>query len=762
MANSDKNILITPNVSAATGTYPSIKFNGANNTPINLNVLDDGTTSFTATSGQLFSISDVMTGSIFSVNDISGVPSMEVLDTGLVKINQYSGSTVFGGSTAIQSGTVNSKVSVYTALANTPGIIIKGVSSQSSDLQIWQNSSGTLLSSIKADGGFYMPNSGTANTKFQIGSFLLNGYGANYTMETVTIGSYIDTDRFASGGLTIINRGGASNIPLGIKAAASQTADLTQWRNSAGTIMSGFNSGGALYLATTASFANTVLSMSTGTTTNIGIAVRAVASQTANLQEWQNSSGTQLVSISASGNLRVAGDNISAYRFQGVSDGNYTMNFPGSGNIQLFSATDSIGGGSKVLGISNATTVPSSNPTGGGILYVESGALKYRGSSGIGVQLEAYAATDKPLIIKGAASQSADLQQWQNSNGTVLSRIAANGVMKANVGLLVENSTLANYTALQVNSNITNGNGIIVVGASGQTADLQQWNNSTGTVLSNVDANGHIVLNPNQTATTFPLRIWTQGSATTPYGLAVTRSGQSLQYIHIHEADGSKHVIETAAISAKAFYIRNNQAESLIFATNGSDRVNINSSGNVLISGFGSSTPGLTVKGAVSQTSSLQQWQNSAGTSVAYIDAGGGLTASYLSINGYVSGTRASIIPNNSSEVGLIVKGVASQANDLQQWQDSTGLTRSRIDQYGGLVTSIYLSTTPDWNGGTPLYVSGLSGQTGDLTQWKDSSGNVLTKVNASGVITAPAINVVGQSVSSNRSEEHTSELQSH
>ena len=29
-----------------------------------------------------------------------------------------------------------------------------------------------------------------------------------------------------------------------------------------------------------------------------------------------------------------------------------------------------------------ATAVPSTNPTGGGIIYVESGALKYRGSSG--------------------------------------------------------------------------------------------------------------------------------------------------------------------------------------------------------------------------------------------------------------------------------------------------------------------------------------------------------------------------------------------
>jgi hypothetical protein len=43
---------------------------------------------------------------------------------------------------------------------------------------------------------------------------------------------------------------------------------------------------------------------------------------------------------------------------------------------------NSFGGGSKVIYIANASTVPSSNPTGGGILYCEGGALKYRGSSG--------------------------------------------------------------------------------------------------------------------------------------------------------------------------------------------------------------------------------------------------------------------------------------------------------------------------------------------------------------------------------------------
>lgn len=51
-------------------------------------------------------------------------------------------------------------------------------------------------------------------------------------------------------------------------------------------------------------------------------------------------------------------------------------------NISLLSSTKSYGGGIGVIFVSNANTVPTTNPTGGGILYVEAGALKYRGSSG--------------------------------------------------------------------------------------------------------------------------------------------------------------------------------------------------------------------------------------------------------------------------------------------------------------------------------------------------------------------------------------------
>jgi hypothetical protein len=51
-----------------------------------------------------------------------------------------------------------------------------------------------------------------------------------------------------------------------------------------------------------------------------------------------------------------------------------------SGNLGL--GGTSFADGAVVMFIANATTAPTTNPTGGGLLYVEGGALKYRGSSG--------------------------------------------------------------------------------------------------------------------------------------------------------------------------------------------------------------------------------------------------------------------------------------------------------------------------------------------------------------------------------------------
>lgn len=95
MANSDKDILITPGKN--TSSLPEINFVGLNNAPIKLRVLDDNTISFEGSAGQLFSINNNLTsGSIFSVNDVSGVPSIDITADGLTYLNPYYGNVLLG------------------------------------------------------------------------------------------------------------------------------------------------------------------------------------------------------------------------------------------------------------------------------------------------------------------------------------------------------------------------------------------------------------------------------------------------------------------------------------------------------------------------------------------------------------------------------------------------------------------------------------------------------------------------------------------
>lgn len=101
MANSDKNIVITPNIGQTAD--PTIVFSGANSTlaaqNITLTTLPDsnGTLSFSGTAGQLFSITNSLTGTIFSVNDVSGIPSIEVFANGTIRMAQYGGNVEIYG-----------------------------------------------------------------------------------------------------------------------------------------------------------------------------------------------------------------------------------------------------------------------------------------------------------------------------------------------------------------------------------------------------------------------------------------------------------------------------------------------------------------------------------------------------------------------------------------------------------------------------------------------------------------------------------------
>lgn len=145
MANSDKNLVITPNINSSTDD-PKMVFSAANTSggPFNITArvypTSNGTLSFEGSAGQLFSITNDLTGTIFSVNDISGIPSIEVIDDGTVKLAQYSGNVLVGGTTTDGS----SKLQV-TGSANVSSLRIAGYGQVISSSGTWTGPNSGLI-----------------------------------------------------------------------------------------------------------------------------------------------------------------------------------------------------------------------------------------------------------------------------------------------------------------------------------------------------------------------------------------------------------------------------------------------------------------------------------------------------------------------------------------------------------------------------------------------------------------------------------------
>ena len=255
----------------------------------------------------------------------------------------------------------------------------------------------------------------------------------------------------------------AASIPLITKGAASQTASLQEWQNSADTVLAKVtttgvvSTGAGVYspyyqgnngVGGTIAFANaTAITITPQSASVQPLILKGAASQTANLQEWQNSAGTVLTSVDKDGHLQT----------------------------------------------------PRLTITNGGNIVDSAGTTPYFGFGDNQITIYARNAAYKPLIIQGAASQTANLQEWQNSSGSVLSFIRSDGFARLDAGL--QFGTMYSHAGKwQVDGGnsfkITGSDAavqpLIVKGAASQTANLQEWQNSAGTVLAKVTPTGDI------------------------------------------------------------------------------------------------------------------------------------------------------------------------------------------------------------------------------------------------------------------------------
>ena len=115
---------------------------------------------------------------------------------------------------------------------------------------------------------------------------------------------------------------------------------------------------------------------------------------------------------------------------------------------------------------------------GGYVSYIESSNPSYKG-----------------LAVRGAASQTANLQEWQNSAGSVLGQIDSAGNLNFLNRIVYSGQVYVgtgNYLGASMH-NVAGGAGemrLLLRGTASQTADLQQWQNSSGTVLASISASG--------------------------------------------------------------------------------------------------------------------------------------------------------------------------------------------------------------------------------------------------------------------------------
>jgi hypothetical protein len=238
------------------------------------------------------------------------------------------------------------------AAGNSAGIItarILAATNQTADILSLQNTSGTVLGGRNAVAQIFTGS--TTPITSSVGGATTAASG-NGTTATLTMTS---ATNLAVGDIIVV----AGVTPTGYNTTGAVVTAVTN--TSPFTVSYANATTGSQTVAGTVSTPAqaSITARSAGTK---GLVIKAAASQVDYLQQWQNSAGNNLAYITPDGSFLTGGTTTTL-------------------NLRVNGAA-SVGGGVGIIGIANATTVPTTNPTGGGVLYVEAGALKYRGSSG--------------------------------------------------------------------------------------------------------------------------------------------------------------------------------------------------------------------------------------------------------------------------------------------------------------------------------------------------------------------------------------------
>lgn len=578
------------------------------------------------------------------------------------------------------------------------------VANYRANLQTWENTS-TVLAGVNAQGQFF-----TGGTTPIQGS------------TTVAINTQTPTGTTDISVTTASNHGisvGQTVVVAGITPAGYNGTWVARAGTTGTTLVLPIGSNpGAITVAGTVT-QNSQVGITALSANNTPLVVRGAASQAANLLEVQSSTGSVLTRIASSG--QIVSDQLTYIGSGATSISNGRFNVAtGSASVVGAIIRGASGQSADLLQIQNntPTNVFRVGPTGDatfGYAYINgirdsAGTGPYIDTASTSLTINARSAANLPLIVQGASGQSSDLQRWNNSTPAVLSKVDSLGKIYIPGG-----STIYDYSIVTSGGTDTAWKKLIEVTCS---TGLYTGASYEIDVIDNLD--NYAVLTNTPTKFRFHVKIQRSGGVQDDVVAAVVL-GPSSDYVRVVKTSSSLYEIQIRQIDVyrvQTYRVKRlvtvNSFESyhpsgLSFtglaagSTTGTIYTAVNNSAtyaNFVVENFSHlnsnkltveplgtlSTPTVIIKNAATQTSNMQEWQNSASTALSYIKPDGSL-----------------YINSNSNVTGIYWKGTASDqsmranGNDLfitprfdliYQPTDTTGRLRPANDNQADLGTS--------------------------------------------------------------------------
>jgi hypothetical protein len=691
-------------------------------------------------------------------------------------------SAVFAGSLAAQA--ISGTTGTFTlSSASAVGLTIKAAASQTGNLQEWQDSSGTVLSSVDSSGRSLV------KTSVAYGNLTVGGesvfLGADTTSSNWSVRAWdsvatqifgVRNDRKVviggAGGITaygVLTVADGSTVLLGVDQTSSNYA-LRCWDAAATSILEVRNDGrvgigtaspgykldvsgtgnftGALSAASlstgSGSISGGAISGTTGTFTlssasAVGLTVKAAASQTGNLQEWQDSSGTVLSSVDSSGRSLVK---------TGVAYGNLTV-----GGSSVFLGADTTSSNWSVRAWDSVATQ---------IFGVRNDRKVVIGGAGGITAYGVLTVADGSTVLLGVDQTSSNyaLRCWDNTATSILEvrNDGRVGIGTASPGYKLDVSGTGNFTGALSAASLTTGSGAISGGTGNFTGALSAASLTTGSgaisggAISGTSGSFSNGVNSNSggsvSTTSLNPGVWAYSVSGLNYGIDLGYNATSARYRTRLSAatvgDVALSIVPGGSTTQSAFtdvlVVRGDTGAVGVYTLNPSAVFEVNSvnPGNVAMA----------LKAVASQTGNLLECNSNSGSGgdLAKITSAGGASFAggtfVISSTGTVSTLQTagtctwfSLGRNTTADV---VRFEGNTDLDIKVGFGGIGLWTAP-STYSGGARRLYINTTGNVlvNGFTAstvgLSVKAASSQTASLQDFQDSNANVLSLIDANG-----------------------------